>query len=152
MEPGGPFGSTAASLSGVNASGEFVGRYQAAGGADYGYLWNGSSYVALIPPGAASSEALAFLSTGILGDFHDAAGNEHYFLWDGTNYDTFDLPSDGRYAIDGADSDTVVGYYIGGDSVFHGFEATISVPEPGTLALLAAGGALALLRRGRERG
>src|SRR5436190_11950514 len=69
-----------------------VGWYLDSSGATHGFLYNGTTYTTLNPPGAASSIALAVSGNNVVGTFTQSGGFTTGFLFDGTNYTTIDVP------------------------------------------------------------
>ena len=112
-----------------------------------GYLYDGTSYTPITPPGVAQSTPYGIDGDNIVGDFIDGSGY-HGFLYDGAAWTTLDFPGGdaGTYAF-GIDGDTIVGTYQDGSFGIHGFIYTI--PEPATILLIGFG-ALGLV--GRRRG
>jgi uncharacterized membrane protein len=105
----------------INDSGEIVGEFDDAG--DWkAYLFDGTNYITLLPPGASGSNAYGINNSGIVTvqwccDIHE---NSHSSLFDGTNYTSIDVPGATNtyaYNINSA-GDVVFRWY--GSGVSHG--------------------------------
>jgi len=115
----------------------------------HGFRYNGGSWATFDMSGAVYTVAQGISGSNIAGWYYDGS-SYHGFLYNGVSWTTLDMPGVsgkdpyGTYArgIDGSD---IVGYYYDG-SHYKSFIYTI--PEPGTMSLLALGG-LAMLRRRR---
>jgi len=87
----------------------------------FGFLYNGSTYSTIRPPGATSSEAIDIDGDRIVGTFGDATGR-HGFLYDGSTYTTLNHPSAVKGTIAaGIDGNNIVGWYLDAKNVPHGF-------------------------------
>ena len=99
-------------IDGFNVVGE-------AGG--FGFLYNGSTYSTIRPPGATSSEAFDVAGNRIVGTYADATGR-HGFLFDGATYTTLNNPLAVKGTIAaGLDGNNIVGWYLDAKNRPHGF-------------------------------
>jgi hypothetical protein len=129
-------GTYAGRISGTN----IVGSYYSASGGAHGFLYDisASTWTTLNAPGAGGggTQAYNISGTNIVGVYWGANGVYHGFLHSGTNWTTNWTTVDdrlggsgsgqGTYAL-GIEGDTVVGIYIDGNGIYHGFLAT---PRP----------------------
>jgi probable HAF family extracellular repeat protein len=107
----------------------------------------GTTTITLDDPLAVGTTAATGINNAgdIVGYFVDGQGNIHGFLYVNGTYTTIDDPNaigipfapavTQVYGIN--DSGDLVGNYVDVSGVFRGFVATLTVPEPSTLALLA---------------
>lgn len=120
-------GAFATRATGVNDSGEIVGRFADTTG-DHGFLYKGGTFATLSPPGALQSDAVDINNAGhIVGSFTDSAG-QHGFLNVGGAFTTIDYPGathTSALAIDNAgrilgifSSPTDISYFIANGSNF----------------------------------
>jgi len=87
----------------------------------FGFLYNGSTYSTIRPPGATSIEAIDIHGNRIVGTFGDATGR-HGFFFDGATYSTLNHPLAVKGTIAaGLDGNNIVGWYLDGKNVPHGF-------------------------------
>jgi hypothetical protein len=116
-------------------------------GAGTGFLLNASGVTSLLPPGAASSNAVGVSGNVVVGTYY-----EHYnsqiqsFIYDGGNYSIISIPDGNSYTtndiqVTGVSGNNIVGNIPG---AFGFFESINSVPEPSTstsfcLAILSLG-------------
>ena len=87
-----------------------------------GFLYDGSTYSPISPPGATGSTAYGIAGNRIVGVYDDASFNPHGFLYDGVSYTTLDHPLGAQgtfpHSLFGH---TVVGSYIDAAAKAHGF-------------------------------
>jgi len=137
-----PMARTYAPASGTFARGidgnKIVGYYDDNSYMTHGFLYDGSTYQTLDATLATTGTFACGIQGNNIVGYYQASFQNHGFLYDGSTYTTIDYPSAINTVVFGIDGDTVVGAYSDSADVFHGFMATI--PEPSTLALLAAGG------------
>jgi len=129
---------------GVNDSGEVVGFFQLASGNFSAFSDVGGAITPFEFPGSASTQALGVNNLGeIVGDYVDAGGVMHGFLDNAGMFTMLDPTGSTATTINGInDLGTVVGFYVnaaGATIGTFGTPATTTTPEPGSLALLAAG-------------
>jgi hypothetical protein len=124
---------------GVNNAGTVVGFYQPTSTTFTGFEDIAGLISAITFPGSVSTQALGVNDLGqIVGDYTLANGDMFGFLDTGGMFTTLDPFSSTAVTINGInDKGTVVGFYA--DSNGNTIGAVGTVPEPATLALLAAG-------------
>jgi hypothetical protein len=121
-----------------------------------GFLYNGESYVTIAYPEAVDTIVSGLFDAKAVGYFTDGKGATRGFLYLGDGFTAFDHPLAAykTYAT-GISEDTIVGYYTDEKGFDHSFQAsysTVPIPEPSTLAILAAAGVVALVtQRARRR-
>ena len=132
---------------------------------DYGqhaFLYDGTSYTTLTPPGSSSATAYGVSGNMVVGTYADA--NDNYaqkgFIFDGITYTTLDIPGSTHSACLGVSGGDIVGYYNTADGNQHGFLMTPSgggdvspVPEVTssfTLLGLITGGLMMRRRRDNQ--
>jgi hypothetical protein len=104
-----------------------------------GFLYDGSSYLAITVPGAVNTFALGISGSKIVG-YYDGPTTQG-FLFNGKTYSTIDFPGAYRTFLTGISGDSIVGYYtdFSFNSVGSFLATPINVPEPSTLLLLGCG-------------
>ena len=146
-------------LESVALNGDYVANYQDSSGNVQGSVHRNGGYTSLMFPGANSTRADAINSHGLI------AGNYYYnnyanvgsFLYDNGTFYNIAFPGAPYTVVKFGlnDSNQIAGYYGDQNRVIHGFivQAT-ATPEPGSLALLIAGGltGTAFLRRRNRKG
>jgi hypothetical protein len=123
-----------------------------------GFLYDGKVYETIVYPEAVSTVVSGLFDANVVGYFTDKEGATRGFLSMGGEFTAFDYPQADKtyktYAT-GISEDTIVGYYTDAEGFDHAFQAsysTVPVPEPSTLAILAAAGVVALVtQRARRR-
>ena len=139
-------GAVATNAGSINNLGQIAGNY---GGTDWltrsrGFVYAGGAFSFLDYPGAVATFLPQVNAAGqAAGRWVDAAGRNHGYLYAGGTFRPYDVPgSTGTSGFGINDTGQVVGWYQDAAG-FHGylttFAAVSAVPEPGTLALLAAG-------------
>jgi len=145
---------------GINDAGTVVGSYaDSTTRGTHGFLAIGASTMTLddplAPPGGVTA-ATGINNVGdIVGYFIDAGGITHGFVDAGGVYTTIDYPHALRFTrvLGVNDLGDLVGDYIDAGGVRRGFVASLTVPEPNTLALLGISLAgTMILRRQRKSG
>jgi hypothetical protein len=109
--------------SGINDSGQIVGRYVDAIGTTHGFLRSGGSYTTLDVPGSTFTVANGINASGqIVGAYYDPASDKRYgFLLSGGSYTTLDVAGSTLTAATGInDAGQIVGHYFT-PGVTHGF-------------------------------
>lgn len=93
-------GSTFSSANGINASGQIVGLYGAAGGPK-AYMLSGGVISDLVPfAGSTFTQALSISDAGqVVGSYRDGSNVPHGFLYDAGSFSNIDVP--GALASDG---------------------------------------------------
>jgi hypothetical protein len=127
----------------INNSGKIAGFYVDAGGVTHGFTYSNGVFATIDPTGSTFTQLFGLNDNGFaVGDYVDAAGVTHGLLYDLAN-NTFMNVDDpfgiGSTTINGInDNNQLVGFYNNANGNTVGFEAN-AVPEPASLALLAAG-------------
>jgi hypothetical protein len=140
---------------GVNSAGSVVGFYQYNTAGDFSAFLDKSGLISSFQfPGSMSTQALGINNLGdIVGDYTASNGDMFGFLDDGGVFSTLDPFGSTMVTANGVnDAGHIVGFYTAANGNTIGFEAS-SVPEPGSLLLLAtglAGLACALVRQRRR--
>jgi hypothetical protein len=121
---------------GINNNNEIVGDYSSGSSIGpinvYGFLYNGSSYVTLVPPGATETEAFGVNDLGdVVGDYEVIGAQSAFidggiFLYNGSTYSTFHVPGvpiapGYTHAVGINDSGIIVGTYIDSNNITQGF-------------------------------
>ena len=78
----------------------------------YGFLYDGSTYTTINPPGSNSSTACAVSGNSVVGWYTDASGHEYGFLSAGLGYATIAPPGSIQSECLGISGNNVVGWYI----------------------------------------
>ncbi len=140
-----PPGATSGGVYATGVSGgNVVGYYYETGGPlsgtpSYGFLYNGTTYTTLAPPGATDTYAEAISGGNVVGYYETSAGRDYGFLYNLTTdtYTTLAPPGATDTYAEAISGGNVVGWYegSGGD---YAFEYQI-VPEPSGLFLLGIG-------------
>jgi len=90
--PLGPNAGGAASY-GINDNGDIVGLYSGSDSHRHGYLFDGTTYTTLDPPGATFTEANAINNSGLITLWSvDSNGQFQSYLYNGTTYQTLVVP------------------------------------------------------------
>jgi uncharacterized membrane protein len=134
----------------INNAGNIVGWYMPNNTSGVGFLDVGGVISQLVFPGASLTNAWGINDNGeIVGDYTDAANVTHGFIDLGGVFTSFDVPGAGLTTIkDVNSSGQIVGWYTDSAQNIIGFVGTpITVPEPGTLALVALAGLIGIRRR-----
>jgi len=148
-------GATTTQVGGLNNASQSVGVYNTQGGTNpfRGFLRSsGGVFTLLDVPGATETVPFGINDGGtIVGDF-TTAGTTHAFLRDsGGTITPFDVPgATFTAATEINNRGQIVGQFCDASDICHGFLA-IPVPESGSLALLAAGLWLLIVKRPRHR-
>ena len=127
----GTLGTDVYGISGNN----IVGLYTDASGADYGFLYNGTTYTTLNATGGTKGTyayGIGISGNNIVGSYYD--GSEHGFFYNGTTYTTINAPA----GINGTDAygisgNNIVGSYSDSSSLDHGFLYNLSTSATTTL-------------------
>src|SRR5712691_7262681 len=149
-------GATTTQVGGLNNASQSVGVYNTQGGTNpfRGFLRASGGVFTLLDVPAASETVPFGINDGgtIVGDFTDAAGTTHAFLRDsGGTITPFDVPgATVTAATEINNRGEIVGQFCDASDICHGFLA-IPVPESGSLALLAAGHWLLVVKGFRHR-
>ena len=70
-----------------------VGYYLDASGRSHGFLYNGTTYSTIDPPGSLGANATAVSGNIVVGNYNDRSGGHTVgFLFDGSTYTTLDVP------------------------------------------------------------
>jgi hypothetical protein len=107
---------------GING-GKIVGSFRRGGGAEGGFMYDGSTWTTLIAPGASETYPSAISGNTIVGTFWDGA-NLHGFAYDGSSWTTLDSPSSTyNTRVTGIYGSDIVGYYnlLNGNGRGYGF-------------------------------
>ena len=136
----------------VNDAGLVVGYYVDSNGVDHGFVYDGTNFTTIDPPGSTDTLLFGINNAGIItGRFFDAAGVRHGFLDDNGVFTIIVFTGavgTGVTAIN--DNGDLAGYYLDSNGFLHGFEA-LTVPEPSSVGLLLTGIAGMLLYKRRRR-
>ena len=121
-----PPGSVLTNANGVNKAGQIVGQYSA-GGTTHAFLRNtDGTFTTIDPPGTTrGSAAYGIDKSGRIVGFLSDTTMTHGFLreTDGT-FTTIDPPGSAGTFPAGVSGKRIAGYFVGSDSVQHGFVAT----------------------------
>ncbi len=127
---------------GINDAGTAVGFYLPASGPDasLGFLDVGGTISTIDPFGSTNTAALGIADSGeTVGFYTDANGVQHGYTDIGGSFASFDPAGSVNTTINGVnDLGQLVGFYTDANDDVVGFVAS-PVPEPASLALLAAG-------------
>jgi hypothetical protein len=127
----------------INDAGEIVGFYTDAGGAFHGFVDIGGVFSTVDAPLSTGTILLGLNNLGLaVGEETDASNLMHGVIFDIVT-DSFTILDDpngiGMTTFNGLnDRGSIVGFYVDGNGNTHGLLAR-TVPEPGSLALLAGG-------------
>jgi len=160
-------GATSTYVMGVNNSGELVGTYTTSDGETHAFLWDGATFKTIDFPGAPATVAASINDAGDIVGWYSTCTNCNQigigFILDSSGvYTSVDLqPGSGTYLTGINDNNQIIGSLVGGSAdlgVLVGWSGPTPppppppqpIPEPGTQALMAAGG-VALLALGRLR-
>jgi hypothetical protein len=138
----GPAGATSVTATDINNSDVISGFYTDSMGHVDGFLDNGGMLTTLDAPGDTSTMLLGLNNNGlVVGVGTNAMGGMDGLIYNALtdSWTILDDPNGiGTTTFNGInDKGSIVGFYVGGDGSTHGLLAT--VPEPGSLALLAIG-------------
>jgi hypothetical protein len=124
---------------GINNAGNIVGFFQPTSTTSLGFLDVGGSISTLDPFGSTFTQALGINSQGeVVGLYTDAGGVQHGYIDNNGSFSSFDPNGSTSTTINGVnDKGQIVGFYTDANANTIGFVGT--VPEPGSVALLAAG-------------
>ena len=141
---------------GVNNGGQIVGVSELSRSSCYphptpiayppvGYLYSGSTFTALAPPGSIASVAWGVNNHGwVVGEYSDTAGTRHGFWYFAGHYSTIDVPgSTATEAMGVNDVSQIVGAYALADGKRHGFVLSAgtftTIDVPGASETVATG-------------
>lgn len=104
----------------INASGQMVGTYYDSADIGHGFLYSGSTFTTIDPPGSTSTSAWGISDVGlIVGFYSDASGGHNSFLYKKGTFTTIEYPHAAQTIANGINSaGDIVGYY---DDPSHGF-------------------------------
>ena len=143
----------------INVNGDYIAAYKDSNGNFQGSVHRNGVYTSLMFPGAQTTRANSINSSGLIAGhyFKNNFANEGTFLYDnGTFYDiAFPGAKSTGTEFGFNDSNQIAGYYLDQNNIYHSFTAqATATPEPGSLALLIAGGltGTAFLRRRNRKG
>jgi hypothetical protein len=128
-----------------------VGQYSPSGAPGehgHGFIYDGQTWRTVAKGGALSTRLTGIDGDRMVGIWH-AGGPSVGFLLEEDTWTDIRCPWGVRTDVYGISGDRIVGYYRDAGGRDHGFLLTI--PEPGTLALLAIGGIVASGRRRSPR-
>jgi hypothetical protein len=103
------------------------------------YLYDNGTYTQIVMPGAVETLAASINNDGVIaGSYEDASGVWHGFVDDGGNFSTVDDPlgAGGTHLAGINDAGTLIGSYVDANGLTNGFEATGTVREPASIAVL----------------
>jgi hypothetical protein len=107
----------------------------------HGFVYHAGQWTVINAPGSDWTIVDGFNGSDYVGEYETGSGGtSHGFLYDGTSWTTLDYPGALRTGVGGFSNDGLVGSYLDSSGVEHGFIVN-NVPEPSSLALLAAGAA-----------
>ena len=135
----------------ISANGDIVGLYSLTGTGGpsdiHGFLYNGSTYETLDPPGSTHTEPYygpGISGNNVAGFYQDASGNFHGFLFNGSTYTTLNVPGATSTQATGVSGNNVVGFSgpynnnVGRDAfIYDGSNYTV-FDYPGSLGTTAA--------------
>ena len=145
-----PPGSTSATATDVNNTGEVSGFFTDGAGNTLGFVFTGTSYIAYDVPGSTFTQFFGINNTGqAVGVYIDASNVQHGLVYD-IAHNTFQTVDDpfgvGSTTLNGAnDTGKLVGFYVDANDNTIGLLAT-TVPEPTTFVLLGVGTLLIAIR------
>lgn len=99
---------------------DVIGTYKDQAGGTHGFLYRGTSYIALGPPGAVTSTAQFANGRFVFGTYTDAGGVTRNYAYDGSRYTFPNVPGALSTTVRGADANQIFGTYSDGTRT-HGF-------------------------------
>jgi probable HAF family extracellular repeat protein len=154
VAPAGPPGTFDVRPRGINAAGQVVGAYLGRGTPFSAFVFDGGTFTPFRVPGSTLTAGEGINDLGHTVGWYDDARGRHGFLYAGGAFTTFDVPGATQtfaYGINAAGQ--IVGEYTDVAGRRRAFlAATTVVPEPASLALVAAGaGVVGVVARRRRR-
>ena len=117
-----PAGSTSLIVRDVSGASQ-AGTYQDAGFTTHGFLYDGTTFTTINPPGAMQTDVSAVSGDVVVG-YYFGGGDQHAFLYNASTgtYITLDPPNSASSYASGVSGQTVVGVFSGSDqSGWHSF-------------------------------